>query len=812
MNMNKEAFKENLITKLEANIGKSIEDADSYDMYFALSYMVRDYIAKDWIRTNNFYKKNNVKQVYYFSLEFLMGKMLKKNLTRLKLYEVATEVLADLNYDINEITHIEPDAGLGNGGLGRLAACFLDSLAACSFPGHGNGIRYKHGLFKQKISNGYQTEEADSWLSTDNVWEIKKKSEAVTVKFFGDIRSEYKNGKMYYYHENYEPVLAIPYDMPMLGYENNFVNTLRLWSAQPLKGDFDFKSFSNGQYASAVAYRQSVRAISDVLYPDDSNFHNKQLRLKQQYFFVCSGITSIINSFIAKGGDILKLHEYVSIHINDTHPAIAVPELMRILIDEQGLDWDIAWNITVNTISYTNHTVMPEALEKWPVDMYKELLPRIFQITQEIDRRFKIQLVELCPGDMCRIANMSIIESNNIKMANLSIVGSHSINGVAAVHTEILKNQLFADFYNIYPKRFSNKTNGITHRRWLLNSNPGLSELIINSIGDDFIKHPLKLDDIVNKNFHTDSSFLKQLGEIKTQNKMDLSTLIQSRWGISVDYQSIFDVQVKRMHAYKRQLLKVLQILDMYFCIKENKSIDIMPVTFMFGGKAAPGYTYAKLVIKLINSVGDLVNNDADVNGKMKVVFLENYNVSLAQRIFPASDISEQISTAGKEASGTGNMKFMLNGAITVGTMDGANIEIAEAVGQDNIITFGLSVSEVMEYYKNGSYRSVDIYNNNYRVKRALDALVNGTLSTALHEEFVPIFNSLIRDNDEYFVLRDFDAYLNACQRANDLYKNDMTKWLSMSAVNISKAGRFSSDETIRKYASEIWNIKSYNI
>lgn len=812
MNMSKEVFKELLITKLESTLGKSIDEAKIDDVYYAISHVAKDYIAKDLIKTNKYYKNNNVKQVYYFSLEFLMGKSLKKNLNRLELFTVAKEVLADLGYDMADVTHVEADAGLGNGGLGRLASCFLDSLAACSLPGHGNGIRYKHGLFKQKISNGYQVEESDNWLKTDHAWETKRASEAVEIKFYGTVWQETYEGKNIFHHDDYQTVIAIPYDIAMLGYENHYVNTLRLWSAEPKDGDFDLKSFSSGEYNSAVAYRQTVRAISDVLYPDDSNPQNKELRLKQQYFFVCAGITNIINRYIENGGKILELANFIAIHINDTHPALAVPELMRVLIDEFDLDWDTAWDITTKTISYTNHTILPEALEKWPVEMYRHLLPRVFQITEEIDRRFKAELNELCPNDYGKMAYMSIIEGVYVKMANLAIVGSYSVNGVAAVHSEILKTQLFSDFYSIYPDRFNNKTNGITHRRWLLDSNPDLSHLIIDAIGNKFIKEPLLLNELVEKNFHKQKVFLQQLGNIKHENKISFSNFIESKFGSKVDPNSIYDVQVKRLHAYKRQLLKALQILDMYFTIKDNRDLDVHPVTFMFGGKAAPSYTYAKLIIKLINSIGALVNADPDTNQKMKVVFLENYNVSLAQRIFPASDISEQISTASKEASGTGNMKFMMNGAITVGTMDGANIEIAEAVGPENIITFGLSVKEVLEHYRHRNYKSSQVYHNNPRLKRVVDGLINGTITDTKHEEFMPIYNSLVRDNDEYFVLEDFDAYLKACKTANDIYKLEPEKWLSMSAVNIAKSGRFSSDETIKKYAAEIWHVEAHDL
>lgn len=800
---------EALIEKLQTNLGKSIEEATAYDIYLAVSYLARDYLSKNWVKTNKFYRNNNEKQMFYFSLEFLMGKMLSKNLDRLGILADTKDVLKDLGLDYKEVSDFEPEYGLGNGGLGRLAACFLDSLASCGFAGNGNGIRYTHGLFKQKIVDGYQVEESDDWLETENVWEIEKRSDIVEVKLYGNIREEYRGGeKKYFVHENYESVMAIPYDVPIMGCKNNTVNTLRLWSAEPKDGDFDFDSFRRGEYSNAVNYRQSIRAISDSLYPDDSNFENKLLRLKQQYFFVCAGISSILKKYIHSGKSILDLPKYIAIHINDTHPALAVSELMRLLLDEYNLEWIEAFDITVKTISYTNHTIMTEALEVWNADVYKKLLPRIYQITTELNARFCHDIMVKYPNNYGKIENMAIEADNKIRMANLAIYGSHSINGVAQVHSEILKNQLFKDFYELYPERFSNKTNGITHRRWLCSSNPGLTSLLIETIGDDFYKTPLTLNRIIDKGLYKDNSFLNNLDMIKLKNKIEFSNYVYKKFGTKIDTNSIFDFQVKRIHAYKRQLMNALKILDLYFTIKDNENTDMVPTTFFFAGKAAPGYVYAKLIIKLINSIANLVNNDDKVNKFIKVIFLENYNVSMAERIYPASDISEQISTASKEASGTSNMKFMMNGAITLGTMDGANIEIAHAVGEQNILTFGLSVDEVLELYKNGTYRSREIYDNDLRIKRVLDALINGTINQAHMGEFMPIFNSLVEQNDDYFVLKDFNSYINTNKTANDIYKNDKTKWLTMSAINIGNSGRFSSDETIRQYAKEIWNIK----
>ena len=808
----KEMLKAELLVKLESERMVSVEEASVRDMYFALANLTKDRVAREWIKSKRVYKEKNVKQVYYFSLEFLMGKTLRKDLSRLGLISDMTKIVTELGFNMDEVLHVEPDAGLGNGGLGRLAACFLDSLAACSYAGHGNGIRYQHGLFKQKIVNGYQVEEADNWLSMEHVFEIRRSQDSVEVKFYGEVEEGEKDGNMTFSLKGYDPVLAVPYDVPMVGYDNGVVNTLRLWSAEPVDGGFDFSKFSRGEYTSAVEYRQAVRAISDVLYPDDSNHSNKLLRLKQQYFFVSAGMQSIVKSYLKNGNRIEDFAKYTAIHINDTHPALCVPELMRILVDEFSLGWDQAWEITQNTLSYTNHTIMPEALEKWSVDMYKKLLPRIYQITQEINRRLCNSLYEIYPDDVGKVSYMAIIQGNVVNMANLSIVGSHSVNGVAAVHSKILVDELFHDYYMTYPERFNNKTNGITHRRWLVDSNPALTSLITSKIGRDFIKKPLQLSKIIDLGLHKDKEFLEEIAEIKRDNKVLLSNYLSGKSGVVLDPDTLFDVQVKRIHTYKRQLLKALHILEMYFDIKDNPKKIIQPMTFLFGGKAAPGFVFAKLTIKFINSIANLVNNDPETKGLLTVLFMENYDVSLAQRIFPASDLSEQISTASKEASGTGNMKFMMNGAVTVGTMDGANIEIAEAVGDENIFTFGLSVSEVLNRYREGNYNSFDIYNSNYKLRRILDTMRGNFFKDSKHDEFMPIFDSLTRDNDEYFVLEDFDSYIEAMNKVMDTYRSDQQKWLSMAAVNIAKSGRFSSDETIKQYADEIWNLKENKI
>lgn len=807
--LTREEIKNKLIDELAASRNVSLEDATDRDMYFALGNLVRELVGKEWVKSKKYYKDHNVKQVYYFSLEFLMGKALRKNLSGLNLFDDMKKVLSDMGFDIFKVMHIEPDAGLGNGGLGRLAACFLDSLAACGYAGHGNGIRYRHGLFRQKIVDGYQVEEADNWLSMENIYETRKSQDAVEVPFYGEVITEYTDGKLKFIHQNYDGVFAIPYDTPILGYRNHIVNRLRLWSAEPKEDEeFNFSKFSRGEYSSAVEYRQSVRAISDVLYPDDSNYSNKLLRLKQQYFFVCAGIHSIIKSYLKNGNKIEDLYKHVAIHINDTHPALCVPELMRILVDEYELPWEQSWDITTKTLSYTNHTIMPEALEKWPISMYKSLLPRIFMITEEINKRLCSELYEIYPGDDGKVAYMAIIQNDVINMANMCVAGCHSVNGVAAVHSQILKDQLFHDYYMTTPNKFNNKTNGITHRRWLVDSNEGLTKLITKSIGNSFITDPLKLDDLYKKGFCDNEEFLKELDKIKYENKVRLAEFIKNKQGTVIDPNTIFDIQVKRIHAYKRQLLNAFRILWLYFEVKDNPKAIFQPVTFMFGGKAAPGYAYAKLTIKFINSVANLVNNDPDTKDKIKVVFLENYNVSFAQHIFPAADISEQISTASKEASGTSNMKFMMNGALTLGTMDGANIEIAEAVGDENIFTFGLSVSEVLERYRNCAYNNKNIYDSNYKIKRILDTLKGDFYKDANPGEFMPIFDSVVNRNDEYFVLEDFVPYVEETRKAYSIYKNNRMKWLKMSAFNIAKSGRFSSDETIRAYANEIWDLK----
>ncbi len=804
MTINKDKFKEDYLRKLMTMHAKSFEEASNNDRYSALGSLVRDYAAESWVRTNEEYVEKNVKQVYYFSIEFLLGRLLGNNLVNLGLERVCEEVLQELGCTLKEIKSAEPDAGLGNGGLGRLAACFLDSMASTGIPGHGCGIRYKYGLFQQRIVDGYQVELPENWLREGNVWEMRKADKAVEVRFGGSVSTEYKDNRLMFKHENYETVLAVPYDTPIIGYNNATVNTLRLWSAENPEKDFDLSSFSKGDYLKAVEQKYSVEAISQVLYPDDSYPEGRKLRLKQQYFFVSAGLQSIVRTYKHANQDIRDFDEKVAIHINDTHPAVAIPELMRILTDQEGLDWDTAWKITTNTISYTNHTILSEALEKWPIDMFKELLPRIYMIIEEINERFCRDLWNRYPGQWDKISRMAITADGYVKMAHLAIVGSHSVNGVAKIHTEILKKQELVDFYHFYPYKFNNKTNGITHRRWLLKSNPELAQLLKDTIGSSWTKHPTDLIKLLR--YQDDPAVQERIRQIKRNNKVELAKIIKDKYGIAVDPDSIFDVQIKRMHAYKRQLLNILHIMHLYNSLKENPKLETVPRTFIFGAKAAPGYQLAKQEIKLINTVADKINNDKTIEDKLKVVFMEDYKVSLAEKIIPAADISEQISTTTKEASGTGNMKLMMNGAITVATLDGANIEIRDEVGDDNIIIFGMTEREVLDYYRNGGYSAVEIYNSDIRIKTAVDQLINGFFPVS-NVEFMDIYNHLLLHNDEYFVLKDFNDYTEAHKWADELYRQK-TKWTRMSISNIAHSGVFSSDSTISEYATGIWGVK----
>ena len=801
ISVDKKAFKEAYINKFLELHGIDLREGSNKQKYEALAGLIRDYVSRKWIRSNKRNNKSGQKQVYYFSMEFLVGRLLGDALLNLGIRDICKDALHELNIDLDDLETLEHDQGLGNGGLGRLAACFLDSMASLNIPGNGCGIRYKYGFFEQKIVEGKQVEVSDDWLREGNAWETRKINKSEIVKFGGEVKVDYINDKLTFTHINYEPVLAVPYDTPVVGYGNDVVNTLRLWSAEVVSNEFDYSSFSRGDFLKAIEYKNSVESISQVLYPEDSFYKGKILRLKQQYFFVSAGVQSIVRHFKKYNRNLEEMDEKVAIHINDTHPTLAIPELMRILVDEEGLDWNVAWRVTTNTISYTNHTILAEALEKWPIEMFKSLLPRIYMIVEEINRRYCEELWNKFQGQWQKISDMSIIANGQIRMAHLAIVGSHSVNGVAKLHTEILKKKEMSNFYYLYPNRFNNKTNGITHRRWLIKSNPGLTSLLKDTIGDSFIKHPTDLCEF--EKFLDDKSILDRLRNIKLNNKKKLAETILKNQHIEVDPNSIFDVQVKRIHAYKRQVLNCLRIMDLYNSLIENPQLKIEPRTFIFAGKAAPGYYLAKNTIELINAISKTINNDPRVNDKIKVVFLENYNVSLAEEIIPGTDLSEQISTTTKEASGTSNMKFMMNGAVTIATLDGANIEIKDEVGNDNIVIFGLTADEVLDYYKNGGYNSVNSYNNNPRIKRVVDDLISGKYHSD-KDRFRSIYDNLLTFNDEFFVLKDFDAYIKAQEKVDVLYK-DIYKWQKICGKNIAHSGIFSSDRTIEQYATGIW-------
>ncbi|MGB4618302.1 MAG: glycogen/starch/alpha-glucan phosphorylase, partial [Dethiobacteria bacterium] len=797
----KQSFKKAFQAKLKAMLGKSVSQATNLDLFKTLGIMLREEVMGNWVSTAEQYRKQGAKQVYYFSMEFLLGRLMESNLLNLGLLDLCREGLQELGIRLEDILTEEPDAGLGNGGLGRLAACFLDSMAALSLPGHGFGIRYRYGLFEQKVRDGYQIEVPEDWLREGNVWEIRRPEEAVEVKFGGSVAVEYQKGRMIFHHCGSEVVRAVPYDIPVVGFRNHTVNTLRLWSAEAPEGE---RCAGLGCYQQVVEYKHALESITELLYPDDSNEEGKRLRLKQQYFLVSAGMQNIVRRHKERFGTVRNLHRKVAVHINDTHPALAIPELMRILMDEEGLGWEEAWEITGRTISYTNHTTMSEALEKWPVNIFQPLLPRIYQIVEEINKRFCNELWEAHPQCRSKLDRVAIIADGQVKMAHLAIAGSYSVNGVAALHTEILKKREMKDFYALFPEKFNNKTNGITHRRWLLKANPLLTDLISETIGREWIANPEALKAL--SFYAEDPAFQERLDRVKRQNKAALARIIREQTGLAVEVDSIFDVQVKRLHAYKRQLLNVLRIMELYNRLLANPDLEITPRTFIFGAKAFPNYHLAKKIVKLINTVAQVVNNDKRIGGKMKVVFLENYRVSLAEQIIPAADLSEQISTASKEASGTGNMKFMLNGALTIGTLDGANVEIKEAVGEENIFIFGLTAEEVLRYEEEGGYCARECYEQDPRLKVVVDQLVNGFLPVD-REEFRMIYDHLLLHNDPYFVLKDFAPYLRAQEEAERAY-NDRRRWLAMAARNIAQAGRFSSDRTVARYAQEIWGIK----
>jgi starch phosphorylase len=802
MEIRKETFKGEFLEKIMNMHVKNLDETSDFERYQALSSLIRDYISEKWIVSKKRYQHEEKKQVYYLSIEFLLGRMLGMNLVNLGIDAVCREALAELGVSLDALEAVEEDPGLGNGGLGRLAACYLDSMAAEGLPGHGCCIRYRYGFFEQKIVNGHQVEVSDNWLTEGFAWEFRRSEKAVSVKFGGNIRLV-TNGKLRYIHENFESVLAVPYEVPVLGYKNNIVNTLQIWSAEPANENFICTTADMIDCTRTVDYKNTVQLLSNVLYPDDSTEEGKALRLKQQYFLVSASLQSIINDYKQRDIPLANLAEYCAIHINDTHPTLAIPEMMRILIDEENLGWDEAWQITVNVFSYTNHTVLPEALEKWSVDLVQRYLPRLYIIINGINEHFCRQLWDRYPGNWDKIRAMAVIAEDKVHMAHLAIVGSHSVNGVAQIHTEILKTQVMNNFYQFYPYKFNNKTNGVAHRRWLMKANPGLSELLSESIGSSWVTYPCDLLKLLDD--ADDSALQDKVAVIKRNNKLKLAQHIKDVQGINIDVDSIFDSHIKRIHGYKRQTMNVLHIMHLYNLLRENPNLDIVPRTFIFGGKAAPGYYLAKQTIKLINTLAAVINHDKSIRDKIKVVFIENYNVSTAEIIIPATDVSEQIPTASREACGTGNMKFMMNGAITIGTLDGANVEIRNVVGDDNIVFFGLTAEEVLSYYEHGGYNPWDIYNTDSRVKTVLDQLVNGffPLNT---DEFRPLYESFLYHNDQFFVLKDFGAYADAQSRIDKKYK-DQRNWLNMCIHNIAHSGKFSGDRTFTEYAMDIWSM-----
>ena len=803
----KEKFKKELESNVRMLFRRKLEEATPQQIYQAVAYSVKDDIIDNWIETHKAYEKQDKKMVYYMSMEFLMGRALGNNMINLLCYDDVRETLEELGLDLNLIEDQEPDAALGNGGLGRLAACFLDSLATLGYPAYGCGIRYRYGMFKQKIENGYQVEVPDNWLKYGNPFEIKRDEYAVEVKFGGYVDVEMHNGRQKFVQKGYQSVRAVPYDMPIVGYGNHIVNTLRIWDAEAIN-NFNLDSFDKGEYQKAVEQENLARTICEVLYPNDNHMAGKELRLKQQYFFISASVQRAIAKYKETHDDIRKFHEKVTFQLNDTHPTVAVAELMRILVDEEGLEWDEAWEITRKTCAYTNHTIMAEALEKWPIELFSRLLPRVYQIVEEINRRFVIEIQNKYPGDQEKIRKMAILYDGQVRMAHLAIAGSYSVNGVARLHTDILKKRELKDFYEMMPEKFNNKTNGITQRRFLFHGNPLLASWVTDKIGDDWITN---LDHLKHLKVYVDDEKCQQeFMNIKYQNKVRLAKYIKEHNGIDVDPRSIFDCQVKRLHEYKRQLMNILHVMYLYNEIKAHPDMDIVPRTFIFGAKAAAGYYTAKLTIKLINAVADKINNDPSINGKIKVVFIEDYRVSNAELIFAAADVSEQISTASKEASGTGNMKFMLNGALTLGTMDGANVEIVEEVGKENAFIFGLSADQVMEYEKNGNYNPRDVYNNNQDVRQVLTQLVNGFYSPENPELFRALYDALL-EKDTYFTLLDFDSYKEAHNRIDAAYR-DEEHWARTAMLQTASAGKFSSDRTIEEYAKEMWHLEKVTL
>lgn len=812
--INKQEFKKNVEDNMKMLFRKSVDEASKQQLFQAVAFAVKDIIVDQWMATHREYEAKDAKTVYYLSMEFLMGRALGNIIINLKANKVIREALNELGLDLDVIEDQEPDAALGNGGLGRLAACFLDSLSSLGYPAYGCGIRYKYGMFEQKIENGFQVEVPDNWLKDGNPFEMKRAEYSVIVKFGGYVRMmKDETGREKFVQENYQSVLAVPYDLPVVGYGNNVVNTLRIWDAEAID-TFNLDSFDKGDYQKAVEQQNLARTICEVLYPNDNHYAGKELRLKQQYFFVSASIQRAVSKYMESHHDIKKLHEKVCFQLNDTHPTVTVPELMRILMDDYGLSWDDAWDVTTKACAYTNHTIMSEALEKWPLELFSRLLPRIYQIVEEINRRFIIQIQAKYPNDYKKVEKMAVIYDGQVKMAHLAIVAGHSVNGVARLHTEILKNQELKDFYEMMPQKFNNKTNGITQRRFLLHGNPMLADWVTSKIGDEWITNLSHINELAI--YADDEKCQKEFMNIKYQNKVKLAEYIKEHNGVEIDPRSIYDVQVKRLHEYKRQLLNILHVMHLYNELKKNPEMDMYPRTFIFGAKASAGYRRAKAIIKLINNVGEVVNNDKSINNKIKVVFIENYRVSNAELIFAAADVSEQISTASKEASGTGNMKFMLNGALTLGTMDGANVEIVEEVGMENAFIFGLSSDEVIRYEQEGGYNPKEIYNIDQDIRAVLTQLINGFYSPENPELFREIYNSLLEKNggeraDQYFILKDFRAYEEAQKRVEKAYMNT-SAWSKSAILNTAKCGKFSSDRTIEEYAKEIWKLEKVKV
>ena len=811
--ISKEEFKKSIIENVKNQYRRTIDEATPQQIFQAVSYAIKDVIIDDWIATQKQFDETGAKKVYYLSMEFLMGRALGNNIINLGAKKAVKEALEELGFDLNAIEDQEPDPALGNGGLGRLAACFLDSLATLGYPAYGCGIRYHYGMFKQKIKDGYQVEVPDEWLKNGYPFELRRPEYATEVKFGGYVKTEWDGERNHFVQEGYQSVLAVPYDMPIVGYGNNVVNTLRIWDAQPID-TFSLSAFDKGDYQKAVEQENLAKNLVEVLYPNDNHYAGKELRLKQQYFFISASLQVALKKFKETNDDIHKLPEKIVFQMNDTHPTVAVAELMRLLLDQEGLNWDEAWGITTKCCAYTNHTIMAEALEKWPIELFSRLLPRVYQIVEEINRRFLIEVQNKYPNNYEKVKKMAIIFDGQVKMAHLAIVAGYSVNGVAKLHTEILKNQELKDFYEMMPEKFNNKTNGITQRRFLLHGNPLLAEWITEQIGDEWITdlpHLAKL-----KVYVDDPKFQQEFMNIKYQNKLRLAKYIKEHNGIDVDPRSIFDVQVKRLHEYKRQLLNILHVMYLYNQLKDNPNMDMVPRTFIFGAKAAAGYQIAKKTIKLINSVADVINNDKSINGKLKVVFIEDYRVFNAELIFAAADVSEQISTASKEASGTGNMKFMLNGALTLGTMDGANVEIVEEVGKENAFIFGLSADEVINYENNGGYNPEEIFNTDQDIRRVLMQLINGYYSPQDPELFRDIYNSLLNTKnsakaDTYFILKDFRSYAEAQKRVEAAYR-DENWWARAAMLNTASAGKFSSDRTIEEYVRDIWHLEKIHV